>query len=59
VPGAHQTVSLEFGIGGADRVDVYAELGRKVAQGRKSLSGIKLAVGDKERDAGANLGRDS
>jgi hypothetical protein len=59
VAGAHQPVSLEFGVGGADRVDVYAKLGRKVAQGRKSLSGTELAVGDEERDAGANLRRDS
>ena len=57
--GAYEPVSLELGVGGADRVDVDAKLGREVTQGRKPLSGSELAVGDEERDLGANLRRDS
>ena len=37
----------------------HVRLGRKVAQGGKSLPGSELAVRDEERDAGANLRCDS
>jgi hypothetical protein len=59
VPGAHQAVCVQLGVGGPNGVDVHAELPGELADRRKSIPGGELAVGDQKGDPCADLSRDS
>jgi hypothetical protein len=55
VPRSHQTVGFQLGVGGADGIDIDAELASDIAHGWEVIAGLELAVGNEQSDPGADL----